>query len=302
MEPRVNAVLGPGPARRPRILHLALGCLKRLDAARAVAEGWGARVGADGRFAIVGDDKLRAELGDVVWPCVRAGSKDDSYGWLSLKMLAGYTRALADPDWDFLFKCDDDTFVVPHRLRAIVEEYDPSQAAYIGGKVIRADSSTWNHAALNSGGAWEIPFASGGAGYVLSRPALERAWPELERLLSHRGAEDVFTGAALARAGVVQQSHPQAFRARNDLQWLRWSWAATLHYVPPELMTPYSDLHDRELLSPITIASATTGKGDVGLRGALGLSDKRVSIEGVPWSRAIAAHAPSRVWGQRRSS
>ena len=74
--------------------------------------------------------------------------------------------ALAQNDWDYLFKCDDDTYVSITRLSL----YDLAGRDYVGAE--------WKPG---------VGYGSGGAGYFLSRKA---ATAVAERLEQPCGAED----------------------------------------------------------------------------------------------------------------
>ena len=116
--------------------------------------------------------------------------------------------AISRDDWDYLFKCDDDTYVsIPRLIRY------PLTADYIGAE--------W---------APGVRYASGGAGYFLSRKAAEVVAVHLTR---KEGPEDVYVRDALASQG-IPFTQDQRFvalgneelrpRADNDL--------ITLHCVP----------------------------------------------------------------------
>src|SRR6476469_10032116 len=116
--------------------------------------------------------------------------------------------AIARDDWDYLFKCDDDTYVAISRLIRY-----PLAADYIGAE--------WTPG---------VRYASGGAGYFLSRRAAEVV---AEHLTQMEGPEDVYVRDALASQG-IPFTQDQRFvalgneelrpRAGNDL--------ITLHCVP----------------------------------------------------------------------
>ena len=89
----------------------------------------------------------------------------------------------AYPDKKWFYKCDDDTYVMPHNFLHVLAEYDADHDHYMG-RVLYGD------------------FASGGAGYFMSRGLLPKAVPELlgclERgdVAEERG-EDVVIGYCL---------------------------------------------------------------------------------------------------------
>ena len=94
--------------------------------------------------------------------------------------------------WDYLFKCDDDTYISLPRLIA----FDPARPGvpgtpdYIGAE--------WRPG---------VGYASGGAGYFLSRKA---ATIVAERLESYpTGAEDLLVGQVLRAAGIELSIDPR---------------------------------------------------------------------------------------------
>jgi hypothetical protein len=87
--------------------------------------------------------------------------------------------ALTRDDWDYLFKCDDDTYVCTHRLVAC----DLNGKDYVGAEWMPG-----------------VGYASGGAGYFLSRRA---AAIVAEGLTAATGAEDELVGQLLREAGVL---------------------------------------------------------------------------------------------------
>lgn len=116
--------------------------------------------------------------------------------------------------WDYLFKCDDDTYISMPRLLA----FDPAGRDYIGAE--------WRPG---------VGYGSGGAGYFLSRRAAEIV---AERLATHpTGAEDLLVGRVLKETGIELSIDPcfvpfgsaeRRPRADNDL--------ITLHAAPEELI------------------------------------------------------------------
>lgn len=115
---------------------------------------------------------------------------------LSLKTRAFCRWALEQRDWDYLFKCDDDTLIHPARFAAFLPTLS---ADYLGGRCRRAES----------------PYASGGAGYFLSRAAAQIV---AAADLPAAYGEDRLVGAALAAAGIpltADQRFCWSHRARD---------------------------------------------------------------------------------------
>lgn len=130
------------------------------------------------------------------------------YRFLPQRTRAFCQWAIERDDWDYLFKCDDDTYVAMPRLVRY-----PLTADYIGAE--------WTPG---------VGYASGGAGYFLSRKAAEAVALHLTR---KEGPEDVYVRDALASQG-IPFTRDQRFvalgneelrpRTDNDL--------ITLHCVP----------------------------------------------------------------------
>ena len=87
-------------------------------------------------------------------------------------------------EWDFLFKCDDDTFVAFDRLANLLKNYNPNDDLYIGRKIVNPFS-----------------YAQGGAGYALTRSAVKKCLDSLKHFYSDKSknkrAEDYSVGLAL---------------------------------------------------------------------------------------------------------
>ena len=99
-----------------------------------------------------------------------------------------YEHHFHDADW--FMKCDDDTYVIVENMRYMLSDYDPRDPIYFGHifKVI-----------VKQG------YASGGAGYVLSKEALRRlATQGSNKSLCRQdgGAEDAEIGKCLMKLGV----------------------------------------------------------------------------------------------------
>jgi len=102
----------------------------------------------------------------------------DGYDALPQRTRAFCEWALARGDWDYLFKCDDDTYVAIDRLAG----FNPGRADYLGAE--------WTPG---------VEYASGGAGYLLSRRAAQIV---AANLTAQTGAEDQLVGSVLRDAGV----------------------------------------------------------------------------------------------------
>ena len=158
-----------------KVLIAVLSCHALRHWEQAVMETWGKDVnGADLRFF------LGNPLVTMVYPEIYL-VVDDSFQGITEKTVEMYRWALAH-GYDYVFKCDLDTLVRPQALlQAGFERWD-----WVGG----ANSF----------------FASGGAGYGLSRRAMEAVieWP-----VESGPAEDVHTAHALLAKGIALHHDPR---------------------------------------------------------------------------------------------
>ena len=148
---------------------------------KAVREAWMTALpdGVDATF-FVGDGAA------IDGPDVVAVAAPDDYAGLILKVTAFLRHAVEKHEFDYLFKCDDDTYVAAERIFDLIGD----GAAFVGCKL------------LAPGG---VAFASGGAGYLLSHDAArflaEAAGPG-------SGPEDVWVSARLIEAGFALTHSP----------------------------------------------------------------------------------------------
>ena len=106
--------------------------------------------------------------------------------WFCRWALSTEYSALSCP-WDYLFKCDDDTYVNIPRLAPYAEQL--AARDYVGAE--------WRPG---------VGYASGGAGYFLSRKA---AGVVAEHLRQPTGAEDLLVGQILARHAIQLSLEPR---------------------------------------------------------------------------------------------
>jgi len=160
---------------------------------------------------------------------------------------------------DWFMKADDDTYVIVENLRYMLESYNSSQPIYFGCKF---------KPYVRQG------YMSGGAGYVLSREALNRfvnrALADDKQMIcktkDHTGAEDVEIGKCLENVNVVAGDSRDAMGRGRFFPFVPehhlipghvskdfWYWqyifypseegmeccsdsAVSFHYVPPNMM------------------------------------------------------------------
>lgn len=155
---------------------------------------------------------------------------NDDYHHLPAKGLAFYQYALEHYDFNWLFKCDDDTYLALDRLESLCNDrYD------LIGDMSLADRG----------------FPSGGAGYLMSRTLVEN-------LVAHghqvppTGAEDVIFGQLARELGAHTHatsrlflSHTPAPQKLNDQVTAHWCSPGKLHGIE-------ALFHDK----PVTIYNA----------------------------------------------
>lgn len=162
-----------------RILVAVCSCHKYPEKRQAVRETWFSNE-VDGvvcRFFVGRGDTENMETDTIE---VDAG---DSYEELPSKVLSLFRHALEHFEFDWLFKCDDDTYLSLERLK----------------KIVHPGISLLGNETLDQRG-----FPSGGAGYLLSRELVKLL--AADSTLPSTGAEDVIIGEAAIRHGAVPQS------------------------------------------------------------------------------------------------
>ena len=141
-------------------------------------------------------------------------------------------------DWDFLFKCDDDTFVVFDGLIDLLKKYHPDDDLYIGMGIVNP-----------------FAYAQGGAGYALTRGAVKKCIKSLKHLCNdeskNKYAEDYSVGLALKEQGINLTNTsllttPNKPKAKKDqricVNAIVNYGKITTHYVKPNTMKNIYDI------------------------------------------------------------
>lgn len=161
----------------PRILIGALSGANYHDRRERCRKTWmadAATLGVDAFFLMAANDGPRRD-GDVLYI-----PGHDAYAYLPQRTLWFCRYALERDDWEWLFKCDDDTYVCMERLLRAVEAYPPG-TEYVGAE--------WSPG---------VNYGSGGAGYLMNR----RAAAVIARdMLTPIGSEDEMVGRHLRERG-----------------------------------------------------------------------------------------------------
>lgn len=153
--------------------------------AKHVKATWGKRCNK----LIFMSSKEDKELGAVALEGVREG-RDNL--WAKTKAAFKYVHTHHRDEYDYVLKADDDTYVIMENLRLLVSKHPPTELVHFGRKFKPYVSQG---------------YMSGGAGYVLTKAALDRFIAVLGFSGKCRqdggGAEDVEIGKCLANAGVA---------------------------------------------------------------------------------------------------
>jgi len=147
----------------------------------------------------------------------------------TFKML---TKAL-EYDWDFFYKCDDDTYLVFDRLFKYLKNFNPSDDLYIGHKIYNP-----------------FPYAQGGSGYILSRSSLSKCLSVLGKIYANpvetKKCEDYAVGKCfnelkvpLVHAPEFHCPNPKLAKTNQDccFDGIIKRNSICSHYVSPENQT-----------------------------------------------------------------
>ena len=122
-------------------------CAERREAVRHT---WLKRLTPDMTARFIVGDGPKIEEPDVVQL-----STPDSYDglWHKVREAFRYSLSFGQPEYDYLFKCDDDTYVAPERIESAITEIRPGRLGQYIGRPCDHNPD----------------YFQGGAGYLLSR-------------------------------------------------------------------------------------------------------------------------------------
>ncbi|MDB6024288.1 MAG: nucleotide-diphospho-sugar transferase, partial [Verrucomicrobiales bacterium] len=166
-----------------RILIGVCSCRKHAGKRAAIRETWMSESveGIEAVFFVGGKGELKGEEDTVV-----VEEPTDNYEYLPSKVRAFFRHALEEHEFDWIFKCDDDTYTALSRIHDLVDnEFD-----IIGNQC------------LTDRGA-----PSGGAGYFLNRKFVEKL--VADESLPLTGDEDIIIGRAAILHGARPKSTPR---------------------------------------------------------------------------------------------
>jgi hypothetical protein len=237
----------PENSRSPKILVGICSARDKKPRRDAVRETW-LSCPVDGIECVffVGGGEPLPEEGDVL-----ALDVPDGYDYLPAKVVAFFRHALEVYNFDWLFKCDDDTYLTLDRL----EDLLASGADLVGNEFVAERGSP-----------------SGGAGYLLSRAIVEKLVED--RDLPATGLEDIIIGEAAIRHGARAEATSrlcwtnERFPQRdNDIITSHWcspgrlrAVHASLHELPVIVDARHACWFDNLQLFPSGIFSRTKAR------------------------------------------
>lgn len=135
----------------------------------------------------------------------------DSYTHLPEKVISAFRRALQNPSWQWLGKCDDDTFLYLPRLVETLKKA-PAEVNFIGSFIgARALTPEGRGSEQIPTVPPDAPWAYGGAGYFLRRAIVEQIVANHESgayPIPAKGAEDFILSHAAIAAGARPTHSP----------------------------------------------------------------------------------------------
>lgn len=191
------------------------------DRGKACKDTWVKTITKPHECYFYGDLKQSQSM-ENCWCCEPADG-EDRYR-LGEKTLNMFKKSL-EYEWDFLYKCDDDTYLVFPRLVQMLKKYDSKKTLYIGHPV-----------------ANPFCYAQGGAGYVLTRSAVEMCIQNPKPFVEDEG-EDHAVGRSLIEQKIFLR-HEYKFNSHTpDIVLVNQQLGiddiikhrrTTTHYVQPE--------------------------------------------------------------------
>lgn len=216
-----------------KILIYVLGCHTNIDGIRAVLNTWGKNLPDNISLYIVGNRQLVSLLPDQpVIDCSVDGK--DNRDIVPSKIYNALDHAMTVvKDWDFILKCDDDTYVNIQALMDFVRSISPDHDQYIGHACYWRDGT---HYLTDIGPSLtedqikstDYYYAQGGTGYIVSKSTLEKAWNNLTHYMNNNiphplkhpnekkkwaVGEDLALGHSMRLSNVKLNSRPDLFDA-----------------------------------------------------------------------------------------
>jgi hypothetical protein len=216
-----------------KILTTILTCPSTQNRADACSDTWINDIKSPHEYYFYGS-KIQSEKMDRTWNCEPDdGEQRDRLPEKTYKMLV----ESLNHDWNFLFKCDDDTYVNFDKLVEFLKDYDANDDLYIGR----------NPPADDQHPRFSFLYAQGGGGYILSRSAVEKCLYSLKYFYKDKSknesAEDYSVGLALHEQQInlkhtdLLSSQPVLDAEQSAcIDAINKNNKITTHYVNPDTM------------------------------------------------------------------
>jgi hypothetical protein len=207
---------------RSSCLFFVLTCHANLKKHRAVESTWSLRIHPnDDLLFVIGDPTVEQSYRKGNLLVVRAA---DDYDALPQKVMAAFDWAIRNVEFDYLLKCDDDTYIEPTRLQ------DLPHGEYVGYMWNRTDQ--------------KVVYASGGAGYRLSWKRLPGIIEQMNKAIQERPGirtiEDMLVGVAAQKLGIIPIHSDRLQPFSNSLPDEK-NQLVSSHGISPELMIEIND-------------------------------------------------------------
>ena len=168
-----------------KILVVILTCESSQNRADACYKSWMQDIQEPHDYYFYGS-KTQSEKISKTWNC--EPDEGESRARLPEKTYKMLVESL-NHDWDFLFKCDDDTYLNFDKLVEFLKDYDANDDLYLGGKIVNP-----------------FAYAQGGAGYILTRSVVIKCLESLTLFYKdqtkNKISEDYSVGLALKEQGI----------------------------------------------------------------------------------------------------
>lgn len=208
------------PASQPPVIFVGIcSCRKLRDRRDAIRDTWLKNVNGPimAKF-FVGQGADALETAEDIWVV----DAPDDYPSLPRKVAALFTKALGT-DFDYLFKCDDDTYLDPSRLVSLIQP---------GTDFVC--SADWH----------SFGFAQGGAGYLATRKTVT-ALAAAE--YPPAGGEDVVVSRHI-RKWKLSVKPTDRLCSRHEIVPLHDNQRVTAHWCPPETLRTIHSVRQSVLL------------------------------------------------------
>lgn len=199
-----------------RLLCMVYSHSNRHDVVRSLAETYGRH--CDGFW--VASNLTDISIGAYALPHTGSESYDNMYIKIRAMWFYVYQHFLSD--FDFFHIGGDDMYVIPENLKRLTSKYPPDQPVYLGGSIPNYKNP-------------KRRFCGGGAGYSLSRPAVQllvQRFTNGECPKALASDEDVRVGRCLEDAGVkCQDTNDESEEVRYHHLDVHYhaSWVPTRH-------------------------------------------------------------------------